>query len=69
MDQRWKALNRDEWTCQKCGKDLDRKIAEVHHHRPHAGHESPEEANSLENLVSLCVDCHQEIESKRTFAA
>ncbi len=69
MDQRWKALNRDDWTCQKCGKDLNREIAEVHHHRPHAGYENPEEANKLDNLESLCANCHQEVESKRTHAA
>ena len=67
-DQRWKALDRDNWTCQECGKDLNRGIAEVHHHRPHAGYEDPEGANRLDNLESLCVDCHQEVESKRSHA-
>ncbi len=67
-DQRWKALERDEWECQECGKQLNREIAEVHHHRAHAGYDDPESANRLKNLVSLCVDCHQEIESKRTHA-
>jgi group II intron reverse transcriptase/maturase len=67
-DQRWKALDRDNWTCQECGKDLNREIAEVHHHRPHAGYEDPEGANRLDNLESLCVDCHQEVESKRSHA-
>lgn len=68
-DQRWKALNRDNWTCQKCGKDLNREIAEVHHHRPYAGYGDPVSANELDNLKSLCVDCHQEVESKREHAA
>jgi len=68
-DQRWKALDRDNWTCQECGKDLNREIAEVHHHRPDTGYENPEESNRLDNLKSLCVDCHQEVESKRSHAA
>jgi len=67
-DQRWKALDRDNWTCQKCGKQINRETAEVHHHKPYAGYDNRQEANSLDNLISLCVDCHQEVESKRTLA-
>ena len=64
-DARWEALQRDNWTCQECGKDLGAGTAQVHHKRPNRGYESSEEANRLENLKSLCPNCHIEIEKKR----
>lgn len=67
-DKRWDALERDDWTCQECGKELYRDTAEVHHKRPDTGYQKPEDSNRLKNLVSLCVECHQDKESNRGFA-
>lgn len=60
MDQREKALRRDEWKCQECGADLGLENAEVHHLRPVRDTSSSEELNRLENLTSLCSSCHEE---------
>lgn len=57
-DQRYKALERDGWTCQDCGTSLNGN-AEVHHLKPVKDFKNPEEANKLENLTSLCANCHR----------
>lgn len=67
-DTRWKALERDNWTCQECGANLERRAPHVHHQRPRSGYENPEEGNRLRNLVSLCRGCHQQVESSREYA-
>lgn len=60
LEQRQKALERDGYTCQSCGhnpgdgqRDLD-----VHHIRPLRTFDKPDDANALDNLVSLCRSCH-----------
>jgi len=62
-DQRWKSLKRDNWKCKQCGKDITEN-AVVHHIKPYS-RQNTGESNRLENLVSLCEPCHQEIESNR----
>ena len=60
LQQRRKALERDGHTCQSCGHapgDDDRDL-DVHHVRPVRTFDDPEDANALENLVSLCRSCH-----------
>lgn len=64
-DQRFNALKRDDWSCQECGTNLTRKRAEVHHKKPARKYDNPEEANRLDNLVSLCAECHEKIDSAR----
>ena len=46
-------LRRDGWRCQSCGTMSN---LEVHHRefRSHSG------ADSEENLITLCVDCHRQ---------
>jgi group II intron reverse transcriptase/maturase len=66
-DQRWKALGRDNWTCQKCGKTLSKTNAEVHHEQSSAGYKNRTEAHRLGNLTSLCEGCHKEVESNRSY--
>lgn len=61
--QRAKALERDGYRCQKCGKsesEVRPAKLEVHHIIPFDkyGVERYEEANKLENLVTLCTSCH-----------
>lgn len=67
-DQREKAIERDDWQCQDCGKhadDMDRS-PDVHHKKRigwfREEYDSPEwweRANRLENLVTLCPSCHK----------
>lgn len=47
------ALERDEFTCQQCGTH---DLLEVHHWTPCSV--APD--HSLDNLVTLCRDCHQD---------
>jgi len=70
-EQRKKALQRDNYTCQNCGvqfnpeESLENKL-HVHHIKPLTEFEKDEiekEANRLENLISLCSSCHPKIES------
>jgi len=54
------ARERDQFTCQHCGMteaELGKRMA-VHHIKPFRQFESSEEANQLDNLVSLCPSCH-----------
>jgi len=68
--QRAKALKRDDYTCQKCGKKGVKKNrrwdVHVHHKRKIAwfantssGEVDYERANDLENLITLCQTCHK----------
>lgn len=69
--QRNSARKRDNYHCQRCGKpekELDREL-DVHHIQPFRsfGYISGENenyliANQLDNLVSLCRPCHNDVE-------
>ena len=70
-EQRTKAIERDNHECQQCGMNeskMDRS-PDVHHIKRigwfKEEFESPdwwERGNKLENLVTLCRSCHQQIE-------
>jgi len=65
---RKQALERDNHTCQNCGKtkqDLG-KEPDVHHKIPFRffGLERHEKANRLSNLVCYCPKCHKDIEER-----
>ena len=66
--QRRAARKRDGYTCQCCGiNELDMGVElDVHHYRPFRefGVARHEEANQLDNLVSLCSICHKSIEPR-----
>jgi group II intron reverse transcriptase/maturase len=66
-DARWKALERENWNCQLCGRDLEGRSAHVHHKRAREG-QGEKDADRLENLESLCAECHRKVESKREYA-
>jgi len=59
-DLRWKrrsleVLERDKGTCQNCGKTTFEVVLQAHHRN----YTSDEPWNEpLENLVTLCLDCH-----------
>lgn len=62
LNQRRKALRRDDHTCQICGtKETDRGL-DVHHIIPFIRFENYIEANKIDNLVTLCRACHGKIE-------
>ena len=66
--QRAKALKRDRSVCQRCGMTAaeHREVVgislDVHHIRPSETFDSHAEANQLDNLVSLCRECHIAVE-------
>lgn len=49
---------RDHYRCQNCGAPEDGRAHAVHHKTPFRMFPSRETANQLENLVTLCVNCH-----------
>lgn len=69
---RARALERDAYTCVICSKTKDQigRNPDVHHIVPvrsfieSARHEK-EDAHTLENVVSLCIDCHRKADFGR----
>ena len=56
---RKKIKEKDKWTCQKCGCDLNKRKSNCHHKIPYAVSKD----NSEENLETLCIPCHAKKES------
>lgn len=66
--QRRKCRERDNHTCQRCGKTNDRE-PDVHHIKPVHEYDVQteyKEMNRISNLICLCAKCHQEIEGEYT---
>ena len=61
--QRYTALNRDFFTCQNCGKSDRDQLLHVHHKIPFRQFEDYLKANDLQNLITLCPECHKKAES------
>lgn len=64
-DKRRQTLERDNHTCVRCGDEDD---LHVHHIRPRRkfiedGEYDYEAANQLDNLTTLCVECHPTVEA------
>ena len=55
---------RDNYTCQHCGKTEEElgKRLDVHHIKPYKEFKTSQEANVEENLVALCSSCHHKFE-------
>lgn len=60
---RSRVRRRDLFTCQMCGVTETDRPHHVHHKIPFRNFQNPEEANRLENLVTLCPACHRRAES------
>lgn len=60
--QRQLARARDHYTCQQCGARENGSAFHVHHRIPFRRFSSSEEANRLENLITLCPRCHRRLE-------
>jgi HNH endonuclease/Group II intron, maturase-specific domain len=53
-------LERDEYTCQRCGARVTRQTAEIDHIRPVRRFKRPGDATVPENLQTVCKSpCHQ----------
>jgi len=61
--KRLAALERDEYICQVCGNSEGENSHHVHHKIPFKSFETPQEANRLENLTTVCPTCHRRVES------
>jgi 5-methylcytosine-specific restriction endonuclease McrA/predicted transcriptional regulator len=59
-----RARERDDHTCQICEyePDDDERQLDVHHIKPVRTFDEPEDANDLENLITLCRLCHRKWE-------
>jgi DEAD/DEAH box helicase domain-containing protein len=55
---------RDGYCCQVCGIKEGQLEHHVHHKIPFKRFDSPEKANALENLITLCQNCHRMVESQ-----
>ena len=49
-------LERDEYTCQRCGKTIDE--IELHAHHIEGITQQPMLANDVKNTITLCKPCH-----------
>lgn len=64
--QRENCLQRDEWTCQVCNVSQENHDwgLSVHHITPRRKYDSNWEQNELENLITLCNECHGSFEGR-----
>ena len=50
-------LERDDYTCQKCGKTVDEIQIHCHHIDPVS--QNPIESADIDNCITFCKDCHK----------
>jgi 5-methylcytosine-specific restriction endonuclease McrA len=62
---RKKALRRDNFRCQNCGRTSEKigRNPDVHHLTPVREFEKPSDAHTLGNVISLCRRCHRLVEA------
>ena len=53
-------LERDEYRCQLCRSEIQANTAEIDHIRPVRRFKRPIDANTFDNMWTLCKLCHQE---------
>jgi DEAD/DEAH box helicase domain-containing protein len=63
----WEAIRklvkrRDEYRCRLCGVKENDQSFHVHHKIPFRRFASAEQANEMDNLITLCPACHRETE-------
>lgn len=61
---RRRALKRDDYSCQNCGRGRTElgQEPDVHHIRRVRDFDDPEDAHFLSNVVCLCRPCHRRVE-------
>lgn len=62
LEQRKKAIERDNHLCQLCGAEEESIEHNVHHIVPYIAFDEGKEANRLSNLITLCDSCHNRAE-------
>jgi len=66
---RERVRKRDDYKCQMCGRPETKRQHDVHHKTPfrmfrdESGHILRERANQLDNLTTLCPECHKKAET------
>jgi len=60
LDLRPRVLARDGWTCQHCGQVVTEETAALDHIRAVKRFRRPVDANTLDNLQTLCIPCHKQ---------
>lgn len=67
--QKWwqirrEALKRDGYTCRNCGKTIEElgRKPDVHHLKRVRDFEDPQDAHTLNNVITLCRSCHRNVE-------
>lgn len=55
------ALERDNHTCQSCGKTKEDGKKIIVHHKDGNGWAKEKMNNDLDNLLTLCVQCHMDV--------
>jgi len=58
-DTKRKAQERDDWTCRICKKAVTPETCQVDHVIQYHRYKRPVDANRLENLWTLCIECHK----------
>lgn len=72
-EMRAKTLERDRYRCQSCGDSINELRSDnstglhVHHIVPVREFQEPEDANFLENLITLCPSCHSDAEGSMPY--
>jgi DEAD/DEAH box helicase domain-containing protein len=61
--QRNRARQRDGFRCQLCGAPEGARAHPVHHKTPFRTFSSYIQANILDNLITLCPECHRRVET------
>lgn len=61
--QRNRARARDQFRCQLCGAPEAGRAHPVHHKTPFRTFSSFIQANMLDNLITLCPECHRRVET------
>ena len=56
-------LERDNWTCQICGKTINEAQLHVHHMDPVS--QNPMFQNDADSCITLCKGCHKMVHSRR----
>ena len=59
-DLKQAALERDDYQCCECGNTVVSETAHVDHIKPVYKLASFEQANTLDNVQTLCINCHKQ---------
>jgi DEAD/DEAH box helicase domain-containing protein len=60
---RERVRQRDGYRCQVCGAEEQDRAHAVHHKLPFRLFASAEQANRMDNLTTLCANCHRRVEA------